>query len=170
MITFQNLAGITKGKVIQLALNRNIHHLIIDSRKAITTDDALFFAIKGDRHHGHLFIANLYQSGMRQFIVEKEFTVELFPQGNFLRVDSTVDALQKIAAFHRSQFQISVIGITGSNGKTIIKEWLYQLLSKDKRVVKNPGSYNSQIGAPLSVWQMETHHQIGIFNLPPIHG
>ena len=163
MITFQDLADITKGKVFQLALDRNITHLVIDSRKAIITEDALFFAIKGDRHDGHLFIANLYQSGMRQFIVEKETTVEHFPQGNFLKVNSTVEALQKIAAFHRSQFQIPVIGITGSNGKTIIKEWLYQLLSKDKRVVKNPGSYNSQIGVPLSVWQMEAHHQIGIF-------
>lgn len=163
MITFQDLTGITNGKVIQLALNRNINHLIIDSRKAITTEDALFFAIKGDRHDGHLFITNLYQSGLRQFIVEKEINIEHFPQGNFLKVDSAVDALQKIGSFHRSQFQIPVIGITGSNGKTIIKEWLYQLLSKDKRVVKNPGSYNSQIGAPLSVWQMEAHHQIGIF-------
>ena len=163
MISFQDLAGITKGKVIQLALDRNINHLVIDSRKAITTEDALFFAIKGDRHDGHLFIANLYQSGMRQFIIEKEIPVDHFPQGNFLRVDSSVDALQKITSFHRSQFQIPVVGITGSNGKTIIKEWLYQLLSKDKRVVKNPGSYNSQIGVPLSVWQMEAHHQIGIF-------
>ena len=163
MITFQHLADITNGKVIQLALDRSINHLIIDSRKAITSEDGLFFAIKGDRHDGHLFIASLYQAGMRQFIVEKEITVEHFPQGNFLKVDSAVDALQKIAAFHRSQFQIPVIGITGSNGKTIIKEWLYQLFSKDQRVVKNPGSYNSQIGAPLSVWQMENHHQIGIF-------
>jgi alanine racemase len=163
MITFQELAGITKGKVIQLALNRNINHLVIDSRKAITTEDALFFAIKGDRHDGQLFIASLYQSGMRQFVIEKEIAIEHFPQGNFLRVDSAITALQKIVAFHRSQFQIPVIGITGSNGKTIIKEWLYQLLSKDKRVAKNPGSYNSQIGVPLSVWQMEAHHQIGIF-------
>ena len=163
MITFQQLHLITQGNIIQLARDRNINQLVIDSRKAIATEDALFFAIKGDRHNGHLFIASLYAIGMRQFVIEKEFDVELFPDGNFLKVDSTIDALQKISAFHRSQFHIPVIGITGSNGKTIIKEWLYQLLSKDYKVVKNPGSYNSQIGVPLSVWQMQPHHQLGVF-------
>ncbi len=163
MITFKDLSGITNGIVIQLALNRSINHLIIDSRKAVTKEDSLFFAIKGDRHDGHLFISSLYESGMRQFVIEKEIDVKDFPQGNFLKVASSVEALQNIAAYHRSQFQIPVIGVTGSNGKTIIKEWLYQLLSKDKKVVKNPGSYNSQIGVPLSVWQMEAHHEIGIF-------
>ncbi len=163
MIIFKDLSGITNGIVIQLALNRSINHLIIDSRKAVTKEDSLFFAIKGDRHDGHLFISNLYESGMRQFVIEQEINVEHFPQGNFLKVASSVEALQNIAAYHRSQFQIPVIGVTGSNGKTIIKEWLYQLLSKDKKVVKNPGSYNSQIGVPLSVWQMEPHHEIGIF-------
>ncbi len=163
MITFQDLSGITNGIVIQLALNRTINQLIIDSRKAVTKEDSLFFAIKGDRHDGHLFISNLYEFGMRQFVIEQEINVEHFPQGNFLKVASSVEALQNIAAYHRSQFQIPVIGVTGSNGKTIIKEWLYQLLSKDKKVVKNPGSYNSQIGVPLSVWQIEPHHEIGIF-------
>jgi len=163
MITFQDISWITNGIVIQLALNRNINHLIIDSRKAVNIEDSLFFAIKGDRNDGHLFIANLYELGIRQFVIEKEISIEHFPHGNFLKVDSTIASLQKIAAYHRSQFQIPVIGVTGSNGKTIIKEWLYQLLSKDKKVVKNPGSYNSQIGVPLSVWQMEPHHEIGIF-------
>ncbi len=163
MITFQQLHLITQGKVIQFAHDRPINQLVIDSRKAIATEDALFFAIKGDRHDGHLFIASLYTMGVRQFIIEKEFDVQPFPEGNFLKADSTIDALQKISTFHRSQFHIPVIGITGSNGKTIIKEWLYQLLSKDYKVVKNPGSYNSQIGVPLSVWQMQPHHQLGIF-------
>ena len=163
MITFQNLADITQGKVIQLARDRNINHLVIDSRKAIATEDAVFFAIKGDRHDGHLFIASLYHSGMRQFIIEKEFDVRPFTEGNFIKVNSSVEALQKISAFHRNQFHIPIIGITGSNGKTIIKEWLYQLLSKDYKVVKNPGSYNSQIGVPLSVWQMQPHHELAIF-------
>ncbi len=163
MITFQTIVTITQGKVIQLASDRNINHLVIDSRKAIATDDALFFAIKGDRHDGHLFIPSLYQTGMRQFIVENDADIQQFPQGNFLKVTSAIEALQKITAFHRKQFNIPVVGITGSNGKTIIKEWLYQLLSRDYNMVKNPGSYNSQIGVPLSVWQMQSHHQLGIF-------
>jgi Alr-MurF fusion protein len=163
MITFKDLSRITNGIVIQLALNRTINQLIIDSRKAVSKEDSLFFAIKGDRHDGHLFIANLYESGVRQFVIEKEIDVQDFLEGNFLKVPSSVEALQNIAAYHRSQFQIPVIGVTGSNGKTIIKEWLYQLLSKEKKVVKNPGSYNSQIGVPLSVWQIEPYHEIGIF-------
>ena len=163
MITFQDVVAITLGRVIQHATDRKINHLVIDSRKAIATDDALFFAIKGERHDGHLFIENLYHSGIRQFIIENKIDIQSFPKANFLKVDSAVKALQKIVAFHRKQFDIPVIGITGSNGKTIIKEWLFQLLSKDYKIVKNPGSYNSQIGVPLSVWQMQSHHQLGIF-------
>jgi alanine racemase len=162
MITFQDLAAICQGKTLQLVLNRKVVHLVIDSRKALATEEAIFFAIKGDRHDGHVFISELYRSGMRQFIIENEVDVRPFPEGNFLKVKSSVGALQKIAAFHRSQFHIPIIGITGSNGKTIIKEWLSQLLSKEYRVAKNPGSYNSQIGVPLSVWQLQAHHQLGI--------
>ncbi|MBK5278587.1 MAG: bifunctional UDP-N-acetylmuramoyl-tripeptide:D-alanyl-D-alanine ligase/alanine racemase [Bacteroidia bacterium] len=163
MITFQDVRKITHGKLIQLASDRNINYLVLDSRKAIATEDALFFAIKGDRHDGHLFIESLYKSGLRQFIVENDVEVLRFPEGNFLKVGSSIEALQKISSFHRSQFQIPIIGITGSNGKTIIKEWLYQLLSKDYKIVKNPGSYNSQIGVPLSVWQIQSNHELGIF-------
>ena len=105
MISFKDLADITSGKVIQLVGDKNINHLVIDSRKAIASEDALFFAIAGERHDGHLFIEDLYQSGMRQFIVEKEMDVTPFPEGNFLKVDSAVTALQKISAFHRSQFE-----------------------------------------------------------------
>ena len=102
--------------------------------------------------------------GIRQFVVEQAVSdLREFPEANFLFVPSTVDALQKLAAFHRSSFSIPVIGITGSNGKTIVKEWLFQMLSKDQAIVKNPGSFNSQVGVPLSVWQMQSHHQIGIF-------
>ncbi|MEK6781640.1 MAG: bifunctional UDP-N-acetylmuramoyl-tripeptide:D-alanyl-D-alanine ligase/alanine racemase [Bacteroidota bacterium] len=163
MITFQDVIILCQGNLIQLADDRKITYLVIDSRKAIVSEDALFFAIKGDRHDGHTFIASLYDLGIRQFIIENEFNALPFPKGNFLKVGSSIKALQQISAFHRSQFEIPVIGITGSNGKTIIKEWLYQLLSKDYKVVKNPGSYNSQIGVPLSIWQIQSHHQLGIF-------
>src|SRR5690606_10007595 len=86
-----------------------------------------------------------------------------YADGNFLLVKSAIDALQKIASHHHASFSIPVVGITGSNGKTIIKEWLYQLLSRHDVVVKNPGSYNSQVGVPLSVWKMSQHHTIGVF-------
>jgi alanine racemase len=96
-------------------------------------------------------------------VVEQAIDVHLFTEANILLVDSSIDAIQKIAAHHRSTFSIPIIGITGSNGKTVIKEWLYQLLSNDQNIAKNPGSYNSQVGVPLSVWQLQSHHQLGIF-------
>ncbi|HEY3430143.1 MAG TPA: bifunctional UDP-N-acetylmuramoyl-tripeptide:D-alanyl-D-alanine ligase/alanine racemase, partial [Cyclobacteriaceae bacterium] len=119
--------------------------------------------IRGEHHDGHRFISELYKAGIRQFIVEKDLPIHQFSDANFLKVDSAIGALQKIASHHRSQFSLPVIGITGSNGKTIIKEWLYQLLSRDFTIVKNPGSYNSQLGVPLSVWPMQAHHSLGIF-------
>jgi alanine racemase len=126
-------------------------------------EGAVFFAIFGERHDGHQFVAELYHLGIRQFVIERELALASFPEGNFLLAPSSLSALQSLAAHHRRQFSIPVIGVTGSNGKTIIKEWLYQLLSPDFNIVKNPGSYNSQVGVPLSVWQMQAHHTLGIF-------
>jgi Alr-MurF fusion protein len=163
MLQFSQLKNITGGVVLQLARDRAIHDLIMDSRKAIITELSVFFAIKGTRNNGHAFIDALYKNGVRQFIVEEYVILETYTDANFLHVNSSVDALQKIAAHHRSNFSIPVIGITGSNGKTIVKEWLYQLLSKEYTIVKNPGSYNSQTGVSLSVWQMQSFHTLGIF-------
>ncbi len=164
MIHFSQLPNIAGGKILLYAEDRSIRSLIIDSRKTTTIPDTLFFAIAGERHDGHRYIRELYTKGVRQFIVEHGIeNLEQLQGANVLQVESSVEALQSIAAFHRSQFSIPVIGITGSNGKTIIKEWLFQMLSKQLSVVKNPGSYNSQVGVPLSVWQIQPHHQIGIF-------
>lgn len=163
MLTFSQLKQITAGNVLQLKVDRSIDDLILDSRKAIVSEASIFFAIKGKHHNGHGYIDGLYKNGIRQFIVEEDININNYPEANFIQVTSAVDALQKIAAYHRDQFSIPVIGITGSNGKTIVKEWLYQLLSRYETVVKNPGSYNSQIGVPLSVWQMQSYHSIGIF-------
>src|SRR5688572_25115447 len=164
MIYFSQLVEITGGKNLQFHRDHSIELISIDSRKASSDPSTLFFAIKGERHDGHEYILNLYQEGIRQFVVEQAPPkLTDFPEANILLVQSTVAALQKIAAFHRSAFSFPVVGITGSNGKTIIKEWLFQMLSKDQIVVKNPGSYNSQVGVPLSVWQMGAHHQLGIF-------
>lgn len=163
MIIFSQLPVILNGQLIQLVLNEEIHYLLIDSRKVLSSSKSLFFAIKGVRNDGHDHIHSSYEQGVRQFVVEKEIDVKKYPLANFIKVTSSVLALQKLAIHHRSQFNYPVIGITGSNGKTIVKEWLYQMLSSKYNCVKNPGSYNSQIGVPLSIWQMNEQHEVGLF-------
>jgi Alr-MurF fusion protein len=164
MIKFSQLEAITGGKFISFKTDVPVISLITDSRKAISSEGALFFAIRGEHHDGHKFLNALYEQGIRQFIVEYKTDLPgALKDCNILLVESSVMALQSIAAYHRAQLTIPVIGITGSNGKTIIKEWLHQLLSEDYKIAKNPGSYNSQLGVPLSVWQLQPHHQLGIF-------
>ncbi|MDB5211739.1 MAG: bifunctional UDP-N-acetylmuramoyl-tripeptide:D-alanyl-D-alanine ligase/alanine racemase, partial [Sediminibacterium sp.] len=140
-----------------------IEHLLIDSRKVVFPETSLFFAISGLRRDGHQFIKEVYERGVRNFVVRKDFNVSNYPGANFLAVTDVLVSLQELAAHHRSLFSIPVIGITGSNGKTIVKEWLYQLLHEDHNIVRSPRSYNSQIGVPLSVWQMNEEHTLGIF-------
>lgn len=138
--------------------------LLTDSRQVFYPAETLFFALSTKNNNGHNYINELYDLGVRNFVVS-----ELFPEWkeynetNFLVVPNTLNALQRIAAYHRSQFDIPVIGITGSNGKTVVKEWLYQILHQDFNITHSPRSYNSQIGVPLSVWQMSDHTQLGIF-------
>ncbi len=141
----------------------NIEHLLTDSRRTYSPASSLFFATKGIRRDGHQFIPDLYKRGVRNFIISHPISTVDFPQANFLIVKDTIVALQELAIYHRSQFNIPVIGITGSNGKTIVKEWLYQLLHPDYHIVRSPKSYNSQIGVPLSVWQMNKQHTLAIF-------
>ncbi|QKZ13462.1 bifunctional UDP-N-acetylmuramoyl-tripeptide:D-alanyl-D-alanine ligase/alanine racemase [Spirosoma sp. KUDC1026] len=132
--------------------------------------NAVFFAIRGDHHDGHQFIGELYQKGVRQFVVERtaltpDRRAELsrYTDATFVETDSSLRKLQTLAADYRRQFMIPVIGITGSNGKTIVKEWLAQLLSDDYVVAKSPKSYNSQLGVPLAVHQLAKRHTLGIF-------
>lgn len=160
---FSNLEAITKGQVLQQRQDRPITTLVMDSRKAVVGEGSLFFALKGVRHDGHRFLYDLYKLGIRQFVVEASVDIAQLPDANLIKVDSSIFALQQLAIFHRNQFALPVVAITGSNGKTIIKEWLYQVLSPDFRVIKNPGSYNSQVGVPLSVWGIHSSHDIGIF-------
>jgi alanine racemase len=140
-----------------------IEHLLLDSRKINFPATSLFFALKGPRRDGHQFIPDLYKKGVRNFICSEKINLSLYPDANFLQVDDGLQSLQQLAAYHRGQFNIPVIGITGSNGKTIVKEWLYQLLHEDHNIVRSPKSYNSQIGVPLSIWQMNEQHELGIF-------
>ncbi|MEH0154888.1 bifunctional UDP-N-acetylmuramoyl-tripeptide:D-alanyl-D-alanine ligase/alanine racemase [Limibacter armeniacum] len=138
-------------------------YLLTDSRKLIAAGDTLFFALQGNNHDGHGFIPSLYQLGVRAFVVRKDFNTAEYPDADFFYTSSPLQVLQALVAYRREQFNLTVIGITGSNGKTIIKEWLYSLLEKDRKVVKSPKSYNSQIGVPLSVWEISEAHEVGIF-------
>lgn len=144
--------------------NSEIHYLLSDSRQFRGANNTLFVAIKGERHNGHDYIPSLYAQGLRCFLISDYQTQFAdFTDASFLEVEDTLQALQTLARKHRQQFNYPVIGITGSNGKTIIKEWLAMLLAADFSLVKSPKSYNSQLGVPLSVWQMQAHHQLGIF-------
>src|SRR5260221_5167058 len=163
MVRFSELEAIAGGKFLKIFKDREITNLVVDSRKTLVTEGTVFFAIAGKRHDGHQFLAELYRLGIRQFVIEKPVALGSFPNGNFFLVPSSLSCLQSLVVHHRRQFSIPVVGVTGSNGKTIIKEWLYQLLSPDFNIVKNPGSYNSQLGVPLAVWQMQAHHTLGIF-------
>ena len=140
-----------------------INHLLVDSRQLQQSADTMFFALSGLRQDGHQFIQELYQKGVRNFMVSKSISLESIPEANVLRVNDVIRSLQRIAAKHRAQFNIPVIGITGSNGKTIVKEWLSHLLFHSHDLVKSPKSFNSQIGVPLSVWQMQGGAEIAIF-------
>ncbi|MEO5602253.1 MAG: bifunctional UDP-N-acetylmuramoyl-tripeptide:D-alanyl-D-alanine ligase/alanine racemase [Cyclobacteriaceae bacterium] len=162
---FSDLENITKGKVLKFFQNRDITTLITDSRKgASVLEGGLFFAVAGVHHDGHQYISKLYGQGIRQFVVERDLPeFANLEEANIIIVHGSIQALQQIVADHRSHISAPVIGITGSNGKTIIKEWLYQLLSPDFKIAKNPASYNSQLGVPLSVWQLQSHHTLGIF-------
>ncbi len=140
-----------------------IDYLMIDSRKIVFPAQSLFFALHGPRRDGHDFIEEVYNRGVRNFVVQKNISFELFKDANFLEVNDVLHALQLLASHHRSQFAYPVIGITGSNGKTIVKEWLNQLLQSEFNIVRSPRSFNSQIGVPLSVWQMNETNNLGIF-------
>ncbi len=140
-----------------------VTELSYDSRKLPYPDRTLFFALVSERRDGHDFISDAYVAGVRGFVVSRTIDHHLYPEAVFIEVPDTLAALQQLAAHHRSQFSIPVIGITGSNGKTIVKEWLYQLLSPDFSIVRSPRSYNSQLGVPLSVWGMNPSHTLGIF-------
>ncbi|MES1221034.1 MAG: Mur ligase family protein, partial [Bacteroidota bacterium] len=143
--------------------NTTIEQLLFDSRKVYAPATSLFFALISQRRNGHQFIPELYKKGLRNFVVSEMADTSIYPEANFIIVKDTLLALQQIAAHHRTLFSLPVIGITGSNGKTIVKEWLYQLLHPDHNIVRSPKSYNSQIGVPLSVWQMNEHHTLALF-------
>jgi alanine racemase len=169
------------GQLIQSYQDDPVEHLLLDSRRLIFPATSLFFALKGPRRDGDRFVAELYRRGVRNFVVSDPTPAgaELpeaklptnaappadaeFPEANIIKVKDTLLALQQLAAWHRQQFALPVVGITGSNGKTIVKEWLNQLLENEYHIVRSPKSYNSQTGVALSVWQLQPAHELAIF-------
>lgn len=160
--SIEDIAAIVKGEFISVKPGALIEDLLMDSRKLIFPETTLFFCLTGPRRNGHQFIGDLYERGVFNFVVE-EHPGDQYPGANFIRVKDAMQALHKVVAAHRKHFQYPVIGITGSNGKTIVKEWLNQLLEEKFVIVRSPKSYNSQIGVPLSVWQMNESFDLAIF-------
>ena len=164
--TISQIAKIIHANVLQNGEDVCIENLLTDSRKLLFAESSLFFALKGVGRNGSFFIKSLYEKGTRNFVVDENFTekeIHNFPNANFLKVKDSLLALQALIIFHRHQFTYPVIGITGSNGKTIVKEWLTQLLGDEFNIVRNIKSYNSQTGVPLSVWRMNEGSTLGIF-------
>jgi len=170
MITYQaiNLAEIINAEFyskLNDINNISINEIVFDTRLPINNPTtAIFFALKGIQD-GHLFIDEAYKKGIRNFCISNKSFITKFLDANFFIVEDTLIALQNWAKYHRQKFNIPIVGITGSNGKTIVKEWLSTTLASKYVVAKNPRSYNSQIGLPYSVLQIEPKHQIGIFEV-----
>lgn len=156
------IAGVIGGELTCNELNNKlVTDVLIDSRRLISAENCLFFALVTKKNDGHRYIAELYNKGVRNFVISNaDYKHE---NCNYIFVPDTLLALQKLTSFHRKKFDIPVIGITGSNGKTIVKEWLFQLLSSEYTITRSPKSYNSQVGVPLSVWQLKDESQMGIF-------
>ncbi len=160
------VAVITGGTLLGPAKDApGVRFLLTDSRQLLSPDSTLFFALRTPKNDGHRYVEDLLQRGVRHFVVEDipETCREPYPDACFVVVPDPLLALQQLAAHHRSRFALPVVGITGSNGKTVVKEWLVQLLGEKQRVVRSPKSFNSQIGVPLSVWLMDSEHELGIF-------
>ena len=169
--TIKRIASIVGGQLIGNQSDTIIvKDILFDSRLLVDAENTLFFALSGGRNDGHKYINDLYEKGVKAFVVNKNYAVGAnnysplqYPDATFVAVEDPLSALQTLAAYHRSQFDIPVVGITGSNGKTVVKEWLYQILSPSMSVCRSPKSYNSQIGVPLSVWQMNPSNEVAVF-------
>ncbi len=162
MYSLLEIAHITNAKLIGIDKS-NDWQLLTDSRNLTLAENTLFFALKTNNNNGHLYIKELAEKGVKAFVVNNNFDEKKYPNCSFIKVENTLKALQILVAHHRAKFNIPTIGITGSNGKTIVKEWLKKLLGNDENICANPKSYNSQIGVPFSVWQLNANHTLGIF-------
>ena len=157
-----NVLDVTGGRIVDE--DAIVSQLLTDSRSLTQPDETIFFALRTEAGDGHNYIPDLYEKGVRSFVVAGDYLIlPEYSAANYIDVDSPLDALQTLATFHRRRFrELPVIGITGSRGKTTVKEWLYQLLKDDYRIVRSPRSYNSQIGVPLSLWDIDNNTDLAI--------
>ena len=161
--TVEQITRILKAKSRLATPDSIVARLLTDSRSLSFPEETMFFAIRTKHGDGHRYVNELYHRGVRNFVVNTYDSFCALDQANFIIVNDSLEALQELAAHHRSQFDIPVAGITGSDGKTIVKEWLYQLTAGSYSVTRSPRSYNSQIGVPLSVWKLDCDSTLGIF-------
>jgi Alr-MurF fusion protein len=164
MIVSHDIAQLSKlvgGEVLGIPKQR-VKILSTDSRSLPYSEGVMFVAINGERHNGNKYIQEVYDKGVRSFLVDEKPELKLYPDAVFCLVDDSLKALQRIAVEQRKAFNGTVIGITGSNGKTIVKEWLYQALQQENNVVRSPRSYNSQLGVPLSIWPVTNQYDVAI--------
>ena len=163
MYTINEIAQAIDAEIVHGNEIQRDFKLLTDSRTLNDPENSIFFALKSTYNDGHKYVSELLEKGVNTFIISDKNIKLLSDSATFLLVNDTLEALQKLAKFHRNKFNIPVIGITGSNGKTIVKEWISHLLGNSYKICANPKSYNSQIGVPLSVWQLNQSHQLGIF-------
>ena len=161
-LSTQNIAPILKAKWFENSNSFEIDHISIDSRSLQNGVNTLFFALVGPNNNGHIYIEELIQKGVQNFVVTS-IPENLKDKANFLLVENSIVALQEFAAYYRNLYHFPIIGVTGSNGKTIVKEWLNFLLNPDYTIIRSPKSYNSQVGVPLSVISINEKHNLGIF-------
>lgn len=161
-VAIQNIIPVIHAKWFGNNESCSIDNVSIDSRSLQNNSGTLFFALVGQHHDGHQYLSELIEKGVQHFVVN-HIPEKLTDKANFLVVENTLEALQQFAAFYRQKFDFPIIGITGSNGKTIVKEWLNFLLSPEYNIIRSPKSYNSQVGVPLSVIGINEKHNLGIF-------
>ena len=148
--------------IIKAASKTEFKEIVFDSRRVFHPANSLFVAIKSNKGDGHKYIKDLAEKGVANFILERDTEIKNIANVNYILVDNAIDALQKIAAQHRKQFEFPIVGITGSNGKTIVKEWLYSVLQEDYKIYRSPKSFNSQLGVPISVLQINQENNFAI--------
>ena len=163
--TYSTISEITKGILLAEGNTTEIQSIAFDTRKILNGENVLFFALTGDFRNGHSFIQEAYNKGIRHFIISDNIDITQYPQSTFILVKDTLWALQEIANFHRKQFKYPIIAITGSAGKTMVKEWIYHFISSKYRVVRSPKSFNSQLGVALSLLELHENVDFALIEL-----
>lgn len=164
-IAYNKLSKIIDGTSLRGDASMVVDKISYDTRKLVDHDNTLYFALKGEFRDGHSFISNAYEKGIRMFVVSEDIPSDQFPYSHFIKVKNTLNALQELARYHREKFTFPIIAITGSAGKTTVKEWLYHLLSPSLRVIRSPKSYNSQLGVALSLLELHEECDLAIIEV-----